>query len=74
MPRIALDSERARYIDWWPDLRRVLQRGGLLIVDNATSHREQKIPFVEVVRSAPNFATGLILIGMGEFLAVNLSL
>src|SRR5450631_2807564 len=35
---IFLDSERAEYPGWWPHLRRVLRPGGLLIVDNATSH------------------------------------
>src|SRR5882672_9323009 len=38
---IFLDSERPEYPNWWPHLRRVLRPGGLLIVDNATSHVEQ---------------------------------
>jgi predicted O-methyltransferase YrrM len=35
---IFLDSERSEYVRWWPDIKRVLQRGGVLVVDNATSH------------------------------------
>ena len=42
---IFLDSERPEYPGWWPHLRRVLRPGGLLIVDNATSHIEQMAPF-----------------------------
>jgi predicted O-methyltransferase YrrM len=30
-----LDSDREQYAGWWPQLRRVLRPGGLLVVDNA---------------------------------------
>jgi len=67
---IFLDSERPEYPGWWPDLRRVLRPGGLLIVDNATSHAEQMAPFVALVKADREFATCLIPVGKGEFLAV----
>lgn len=67
---IFLDSERAEYPGWWQQLRRVLRPGGLLVVDNATSHVEQLAPFVELVNADPLFATSLVPIGNGEFLAV----
>jgi predicted O-methyltransferase YrrM len=67
---IFLDSERAEYPGWWPQLRRVLRPGGLLIVDNATSHVEQMAPFVASVTADPEFATCLVRVGKGEFLAV----
>jgi predicted O-methyltransferase YrrM len=67
---VFLDSERLEYPGWWPDLRRVLRPGGLLIVDNATSHREQLAPFVALVKADPAFATCLVPVGKGEFLAV----
>jgi predicted O-methyltransferase YrrM len=70
---IFLDSERPEYPGWWPHLRRVLRPGGLLIVDNATSHVEQMAPFVALVTADPEFATCLIPVGNGEFLAVNTS-
>jgi predicted O-methyltransferase YrrM len=70
---IFLDSERPEYPGWWPHLRRVLRPGGLLIVDNATSHVEQMAPFVALVRADPEFATCLIPVGNGEFLAVKTS-
>jgi predicted O-methyltransferase YrrM len=35
---VFLDSERPEYPRWWPNLRRVIRPGGLLVVDNATSH------------------------------------
>ena len=66
---IFLDSERSEYPGWWPQLRRVLRPGGLLVVDNATSHVEQMAPFVALVKGDPAFATSLVPVGNGEFLA-----
>jgi predicted O-methyltransferase YrrM len=70
---IFLDSERPEYPGWWPQLRRILRPGGLLIVDNATSHPEQMAPFVALVMADPEFATCLIPVGNGEFLSVRTS-
>jgi predicted O-methyltransferase YrrM len=66
---IFLDSERAEYPSWWPHLRRVLRPGGLLVVDNATSHVEQMAPFVALASADPEFATCLVPVGNGELLA-----
>ena len=67
---VFLDSERPQYPGWWPDLRRVLRPGGLLVVDNATSHREEQAPFVVLVNADAEFSTCLVGVGNGEFLAV----
>ena len=67
---IFLDSERSEYPDWWQELRRVLRPGGLLVVDNATSHAAQMAPFVALVNAAPEFTCSLVPVGKGEFLAV----
>jgi predicted O-methyltransferase YrrM len=67
---VFLDSERAEYPGWWPQLRRVLRPGGLLVADNAVSHREQLGPFVALVASDPQFTTTVVPVGNGEFLAV----
>jgi predicted O-methyltransferase YrrM len=67
---IFLDSERPEYPDWWPDLKRVLRPGGLLVVDNATSHAEQMALFVAIVAADVAFTTSLVPVGNGEFLAV----
>jgi predicted O-methyltransferase YrrM len=68
---VFLDAERPQYAGWWPQLRRVLRPGGLLIVDNATSHTQQLAPFVAVVSADREFTTCLVPVGNGEFLAVN---
>jgi len=67
---VFLDSERPQYPGWWPDLRRVLRPGGLLVVDNAVSHREELVPFVALVNADTEFSTCLVGVGNGEFLAV----
>ena len=64
-----LDSERPEYPGWWPDLRRVLRPGGLLVVDNATSHADQLTSFIALVEADPEFTTCLVPVGNGEFMA-----
>jgi predicted O-methyltransferase YrrM len=71
---IFLDSERPEYPGWWTDLKRVLRPGGLLVVDNATSHPQEMAPFIALVRGDTNFTTSLVPIGNGEFMAVKTSM
>lgn len=70
---IFLDSERDEYRGWWPDLRRALRPGGLLVVDNATSHASELVPFIALVTADPGFVTSLVPVGKGEFLACRTS-
>jgi predicted O-methyltransferase YrrM len=67
---VFLDAERSRYPDWWPHLKRVLRPGGLLVVDNATSHAEEMAPFITTLRADVLFTTTLVPVGNGEILAV----
>jgi predicted O-methyltransferase YrrM len=66
---VFLDCERSEYAGWWPHLRRIVRAGGLLIVDNATSHSAELSSLVDLLRADPEFATCLVPIGKGEFLA-----
>jgi predicted O-methyltransferase YrrM len=67
---IFLDSERTEYAGWWPALRRALRSGGLLVVDNATSHPAEMAPLVALATAGAAFTTSLVPVGNGEFLAV----
>ena len=67
---VFLDSKRSAYLDWWPDLKRVLRDGGLLVVDNATSHAQEMADFSAAVRADGGFSTSLVPVGKGEFLAL----
>jgi predicted O-methyltransferase YrrM len=70
---IFLDSERTEYPGWWPDIKRILRPGGLLVVDNASSHPEQLAPFFALVKADAEFITCLVPVGNGEFLATRIS-
>ena len=70
---VFLDSDRSAYPKWWSNLRRVLRPGGLLVVDNATSHPEELTPFVALVKADAAFFTSIVPVGNGEFLAVRSS-
>jgi predicted O-methyltransferase YrrM len=67
---VFLDADRSEYSHWWQNLRRVLRPGGLLVVDNATSHVEEMAPFVALVTADSAFVMSLVPVGKGEFLAV----
>jgi len=64
-----LDSKRSDYVHWWPNIQRVLRKGGLLVVDNATSHADEMADFMALVSADPGFTTCTVPVGNGEFLA-----
>ncbi|TVU89057.1 O-methyltransferase [Vreelandella titanicae] len=64
-----LDSKRSDYVHWWPNIQRVLCKGGLLVVDNATSHADEMADFMALVSANPDFTTCTVPVGNGEFLA-----
>jgi predicted O-methyltransferase YrrM len=66
---VFLDSKRSEYPNWQADLKRVLRKGGLLVVDNAVSHADQMTSFTQAIEADPEFATSLVPVGKGEFLA-----
>ena len=67
---IFLDTVRTKYPGWWPNLRRVLRPGGLIVADNALTHPEQLAPFIELVKANPSYTTSIVPVGNGEFMAV----
>lgn len=66
---IFLDSERAEYPAWQGNLKRILREGGLLVVDNATSHADEMAPFVALISADDDFTHCTVPVGNGEFLA-----
>ncbi|HZX31654.1 MAG TPA: class I SAM-dependent methyltransferase, partial [Rhodocyclaceae bacterium] len=66
---VFLDSERSQYPAWLADVKRILKKGGLLVVDNAVSHAGEMAPFVERVAADGDFACCTVPVGNGEFLA-----
>ncbi len=70
---VFLDSERSEYPGWWPNTKRILREGGLLVVDNATSHFSEMAPFIALVTADRGFTTCTVPIGNGEFLVARVS-
>jgi predicted O-methyltransferase YrrM len=66
---IFLDSDREQYVDWWPNLMSALRPGGLLVVDNATSHSHELREFNAMVESS-QYPNTLVPIGNGELLVL----
>ena len=66
---IFLDSKRSEYERWWPTIKRVLRKGGLLVVDNATSHADEMGPFMALVSGDADATTCTVPVGNGQFLA-----
>tara|TARA_R110000850_G_scaffold174643_1_gene300217 strand:+ start:103 stop:690 length:588 start_codon:yes stop_codon:yes gene_type:complete len=66
---VFLDSKRSDYVQWWPNIQRVLRKGGLLVVDNAISHADEMADFMALVSADPGFTTCTVPVGNGEFLA-----
>jgi predicted O-methyltransferase YrrM len=67
---IFLDAERKYYLDYWPDLIRVLRANGLLVVDNTLSHAKELVEFSELVYSDPAVTSTLVTVGAGVMLIV----
>ncbi len=63
-----LDAERVEYPALWPDLRRGLAPGKLIVADNAISHRSEMAPFVALVERTASYLTSLVPVGKGELL------
>lgn len=66
---VFLDSKRSAYVDWWPTIKRVLRKGGLLVVDNATSHADEMDSFMTLVSADADVTTSTVPVGNGQFLA-----
>lgn len=64
---IFLDSDREQYADWWTDLMGILKPGGLLVVDNATSHAHELRELNAIIERA-QVQSSLVPIGKGELL------
>jgi predicted O-methyltransferase YrrM len=65
---VFLDAERSEYAAWWPTLQEVMRPGGLMVVDNATSHAQELVPFRQLVERTAGFDTVLLPLGNGEWL------
>jgi len=69
---IFLDADRSKYMDMVQDISRLLKSGGLIVCDNAISHESELAEFITYLKAQRHFATSLVPVGKGEFLAYKL--
>ena len=55
----------SEYVDWCPELQRVLVDGGALVVDNVLSHADQVVDFRALVDQTVGFRSVVLPIGAG---------
>lgn len=68
---IFLDAERDAYAGYWPDLLRVLRAdGGLLAVDNVSSHAHELVELTALIEGEPSVSTCVVPCGAGLRLVV----
>lgn len=67
---VVLDAERPAYPGYLPALRRALRPHGVIAVDNAVSHRDQVLPFEQLLRATGEFAVEVHEVGDGVVTAV----
>ncbi|MBX2818406.1 MAG: class I SAM-dependent methyltransferase [Rhodothermaceae bacterium] len=64
---VFLDASRSDYVHWWRDLRRIMD-WGILVVDNALSHKDEMHSFVSLIRSQPELDHVVLPIGKGQLI------
>ena len=64
---VFLDASRRHYVNWWPNLKRVLN-WGILVVDNALSHEEEMRPVLNLIRSDIELDQVILPIGKGQLI------
>ena len=63
---ILLDAERDAYVDYWPDLKRLMcVSRGVLVVDNVLSHADQVTDFIARIQQDEQFNLSTLAIGAG---------
>jgi len=67
---VFLDADRSRYVDYWPDLGRILRQGGLIVVDNVLSHAGECADFIRLVLATEGYLAETYQIGKGQFVIV----
>lgn len=65
---VFLDCDREQYVEWWPALQRAVRPGGLLVVDNATSHEVEVRPLAEAIRNTKGSRPSSCRWGTGNWL------
>jgi predicted O-methyltransferase YrrM len=67
---VFLDAERPEYVDYWPQVLRILRPGGVVAIDNVLSHPDQVADVLALIAAEPAVTSTLVPIGAGLELAL----
>ncbi|MBV7435036.1 O-methyltransferase [Cardiobacteriaceae bacterium TAE3-ERU3] len=65
---IFLDADRSQYLPLAEQIFALLAQGGLLVCDNAVSHRDELQLFIAWIEKQPDLTVSLVPVGKGELL------
>lgn len=66
---IFMDANKAEYLGYFEYADKMLSDGGIIAADNVLSHEEKVKPFVDVIKSDPNYQMGILNLPAGLLLA-----
>lgn len=55
-----IDANKSEYIKYFEIIDKKLKKGGIITADNITSHPEKVAPFVEKIKSNPNYQVEIL--------------
>ena len=66
---VFIDANKGQYIEFFNLVDKHLQKGGIIAADNITSHAEKVKPFVDAIKSNPNYQVEILDLPAGLLLA-----
>lgn len=67
-----IDANKEEYVKYFDLINLKLKKGGIITADNITSHAEKVAPFVEKIKSTPNYQVEILDLPGGMLLAYKL--
>lgn len=69
---VFIDANKGEYIKYFDIINPKLKKGGIIAADNITSHPEKVAPFVEKIKSDPNYQVEILDLPAGMLIAYKL--
>lgn len=68
-----IDANKGEYIKYFDIINPKLKKGGIIAADNITSHAQKVAPFVEKIKSDPNYQVEILDLPAGLLLAYKIN-
>lgn len=70
---VFIDANKGEYIKYFDIINPKLKKGGIIAADNITSHPEKVAPFVEKIKSDPNYQVEILDLPAGMLIGYKIS-